>query len=138
MRKPRIVVDTREQKPWSFPGTFTVRRKIKYGDYALSGYSGRAVERKSISDLVHCATTDIERLGREADGARGRGVELLMIVEGTWVQFKRELTKWSPSRSPHRTLARLIIKTGLPPVFCSSREEAAATAVAYLLFNWGQ
>jgi len=48
-----IVIDTREQLPWSFGGAVRVTRAaLSVGDYALVDDLGFAVERKSLSDLA--------------------------------------------------------------------------------------
>ena len=49
MTKPTVIIDTREQRPWSFAGSgFTmVRRKLETADYSVEGYEGHfAIERK--------------------------------------------------------------------------------------------
>lgn len=50
-----IIIDTREQRPWSFDAAkFTVSRaKLATGDYTISGIDDRIVlERKSLDDAV--------------------------------------------------------------------------------------
>lgn len=42
-----IIVDTREQKPWTFPHQATASHKLDTGDYSIEGYeSVLAIERK--------------------------------------------------------------------------------------------
>ena len=61
----KIVVDTREQTPWSLTGFTTVRRKLDAGDYSIEGYEGRvAVERKSKEDAWGCVGRGRERFTR--------------------------------------------------------------------------
>lgn len=46
-----IIIDSREQRPYSFPGAVT--RKLDAGDYSITGQETTfALERKSLSDLV--------------------------------------------------------------------------------------
>ncbi len=48
-----IVIDTREQRPWSFPPHIdTEIGTLRTGDYALKGDDHFAVERKSADDFV--------------------------------------------------------------------------------------
>lgn len=63
----RVIVDTREQTPWSFPEDVEViRRGLPSGDYALAGHEGQAVvERKSLADFVGCCTSGRDRFERE-------------------------------------------------------------------------
>jgi len=66
--KVMVVVDTREQQPYTFdPAHVTiVRRALPAGDYSLEGYEGAmAIERKSLEDFVASAITHRERFGRE-------------------------------------------------------------------------
>lgn len=52
---PLIIVDTREQLPYHFPGWPVVRRALKTGDYTIAGMEDVfAIERKSMSDLLGC------------------------------------------------------------------------------------
>ena len=70
-----ILVDTREQRPWTFKNHETERVGIKVGDYSIRDADGRSwapgndnaimVERKSIDDLVGSFTFGRERFGRE-------------------------------------------------------------------------
>lgn len=49
-----IVIDTREQRPYTFDGLSTVRRALPSGDYSLDGLEHSiAIERKSLDDWVH-------------------------------------------------------------------------------------
>lgn len=91
----QIVVDRREQQPYSFerypvevvPGT------LHTGDYSVLGSEGRiAIERKSLSDLVGCliapkkavkAARPNALIGRErfeAELARARSLERFLVV----------------------------------------------------------
>ena len=49
----RIIIDTREQTPWSFPPEIPVEiGTLKTGDYALAGDDAFAIERKSKDDFL--------------------------------------------------------------------------------------
>lgn len=78
-----LIVDSREQRPWSFPEEFVEARRgaLIAGDYALDG-DGFAIERKSLPDFV----------GTVASG---------------WDRFLRELSRMPP------TPARVIIVEGM-------------------------
>ncbi len=61
-----IVQDSREQKPWTFPGLTVEVRKLEAGDYSVAGLESRvAIERKSVADLVSTLTFGRERFERE-------------------------------------------------------------------------
>ena len=89
----KIIIDTREQCPFSFrhekmdattaPGTLAV------GDYSLAGLEDKvAVERKSLPDLVMCLGRERERFEREL--ARGAALDAFAVVcEGSWLELSR-------------------------------------------------
>lgn len=57
---PIVVVDTREQLPYSFPETWPIIPKaLPSGDYSILGHETVfAIERKSLSDLAGCVFAD--------------------------------------------------------------------------------
>jgi DNA excision repair protein ERCC-4 len=79
----RILIDTREQKPFSFdafPGATTETATLAAGDYSLPGFEDRAaVERKSLDDLIGCLMgSNRDRFEREL--ARTRHYDLFAVV----------------------------------------------------------
>ena len=84
----KILVDTREQRPFTFeherydvqiqPGTLSV------GDYSLAGLQDKvAVERKSLPDLVGCLGRERERFERELQ--RGAALDAFaVVIEAAW------------------------------------------------------
>lgn len=80
----RIVVDTREQRPWSFPPDLADVRvgTLRTGDYALAGDDAFAVERKSLDDFLGTISSGWERFLREIGRMEGSGfVARVVIVE---------------------------------------------------------
>jgi DNA excision repair protein ERCC-4 len=78
----KILIDTREQMPFSFKG-YAVDLEpatLLVGDYSLPGFQDRvSIERKSLDDLVDCLMgKDRDRFEREL--ARGRHYDLFMVV----------------------------------------------------------
>ncbi|HEY3376256.1 MAG TPA: ERCC4 domain-containing protein [Armatimonadota bacterium] len=67
--KPIIVVDTREQRPYSFTDDrvgSVVNTALPAGDYSLQGYETRiAIERKSLADYVSTVVHAQDRFSRE-------------------------------------------------------------------------
>lgn len=60
-----IVIDTREQWPYTFTGLATVRRTLGAGDYSLVGHENYiAVERKSKVDAWQCVAGERQRFER--------------------------------------------------------------------------
>lgn len=82
---PRIVVDTREQRPLNFGRLPLVRKKLDFGDYSLRGFESRvAVERKSIQDLWGTLSQPVAwaRFEREMQRAQLAGCRVHVVVEG--------------------------------------------------------
>ena len=65
--KPCIVIDTRENRPYSFTDKVeTVEKALPAGDYSLQGYETQiAIERKSLDDYVQTVIHAQERFARE-------------------------------------------------------------------------
>jgi DNA excision repair protein ERCC-4 len=93
----RIVVDTREQQPYTFKGLSTGGKPIAVplhrgvlhsGDYSIQGFEGRvAVERKSLSDLY--STLGQRRKQFEAEHRRLQAFEFAaVVVEASWSQIR--------------------------------------------------
>jgi len=89
----RIVVDPREQTPWTFPAeyalgkykirTTTVRDTLQSGDYSMVGFEQQvALERKSLDDFIGSISTGRTRFERELHRLRGFDFAAV-LVEGT-------------------------------------------------------
>ena len=63
--KPTVVVDTREQRPWTFDGLEVVRRALRTGDYSVVGLEHQCqdaeVVRGSLYSLHHSGHAGAER-----------------------------------------------------------------------------
>lgn len=137
---PRIVVDTREQRPLRFGGLPVTSRKLDFGDYSLRGLECRvAVERKSMQDLwgTVSQSANLDRFEREMDRAQLAGCRLHVLVECTPAAILR------PSRfcamDPRRVLDRLweaCHRHGAAATFACGRADAAAVALAILRGAW--
>ena len=74
----KIIVDNREQRPFSFRGTpydgvAVEAGTLAIGDYSLAGLTDRAaVERKELADLVACLGRERDRFERELARPHGR------------------------------------------------------------------
>ena len=134
----RVIVDTREQEPWVFPGYLaTVRReKLNAGDYALEGDDKFAVERKSLDDFVGSITDDIrwDRLQNELQRMTDAGfIARVIIVEGAYNDiFTGQYTGNMPA---HRILARLyrLIMDGICVLFAGDAVMATGLACGLLM-----
>lgn len=88
----RLIVDTREQKPYNFKNEEVVTQKIDTGDYSIEilgeDYSKEiAIERKSINDFIGVVTQGRERFLRELE----RSMEIphfYVMIEADWKQIE--------------------------------------------------
>lgn len=90
----RVIVDSREQAPFTFAGEFYQKHGVEVeagtltiGDYSLAGLTDRvAVERKSLSDLVQCLGRERQRFERELQ--RGAALDAFaVVVEASWLDL---------------------------------------------------
>lgn len=60
MKEFKIIIDTREQKPWSFPEYETSIAKLDTGDYSIDGYQHLVgIERKrNVAEIANNITED--------------------------------------------------------------------------------
>ena len=81
----KIIVDSREQAPFSFAGypVEVAQGALATGDYSLAGFADRvAVERKSLGDLIGCLTHDRDRFTRELERLRGYESAAVVVEAG--------------------------------------------------------
>jgi ERCC4-type nuclease len=78
----RIVVDTREQHPYTFsayPDVEVIRAALPTGDFSLPGFEDRiSLERKSLDDLIGCLSQSRARFSKEL--ARARKFEMFSVI----------------------------------------------------------
>ncbi len=86
----QIIVDTREQRAWSFPPQVEVEAgTIKSGDYAIKGDEEKfAIERKSAADFVGTLATGWPRFVREINRMEKAGFPAkIIIIEANFEEF---------------------------------------------------
>ncbi len=77
-----IIIDTREQTPWTFPeGVVTEIGTLRQGDYALKGDGTFCIERKSFADFRGTVGT--------SDG---------------WQRFQKEMQRMDVIGNPHKVI----------------------------------
>lgn len=131
----RMVIDTREQEPYSF-GCDVVRRKLEAGDYSVEGFEEQvAVERKSLADFVRTCIHDPARFARELD-LLGRRSHACIVVEADLDDVLRgRAAETLRGASPESMLGAAVYLTvwfGVPVFWCGSRQAARAFTEAYL------
>ena len=144
--KPVIVIDTREQNPFSF-GRFSAwfsaiqKRPLHIGDYSVAGMEDTCVvERKDLSDLVHSFHVEravfVERLRRMSAFP-----DRLLVITATMSQLKARY-EHSPANPNQITQSLVATLAGLrvPFVFVETHELGEELVASYLyqvhLYHW--
>jgi ERCC4-type nuclease len=149
-----ILADHRERKILNFPHPEiqAVRKcHLPVGDYCVvfsDGFQPAVVfERKSVGDLFGTLLGGYEKFKREINRAETAGVQLIIVVEGTYTKISKGLTRvnfrnprgpkihWSGIRII-RTLFSLWSRYGVVSVFCKDREEMQDFIVEFYLAIW--
>jgi ERCC4-type nuclease len=138
--RPVVLVDTREQNPFSFTrfrGWFSgiEKKSLSLGDYSVSGLERLCVvERKDLADLVHSLTTErtvfVERLRRMSQYP-----QRLLVITAALSQVKSPYAH--SAASPNRILQSLIAAlAGLAlPFLCVETHELGEEIVASYLYQ---
>jgi ERCC4-type nuclease len=138
-----IVIDTREQEPYSFDSRLAaaVRRALPAGDYSLEGLEGRvAVERKSLDDFVSTVIHARRRFREELRKLTGYRAACVVVEAGVLDVL---LHRYRGDTHPNAVLGNalsIIMDFRIPVFFCSSRQAACQFVQAYLLAahaRWG-
>ncbi len=144
--RPVVLVDSREQNPFSFArfsGWFAgvEKKPLELGDYSVAGLEGNCtVERKDLGDLVKSFTADrkvfVERLRRMS-----RVPHRLLVITAALSQVK--------SRYPHsranpnqimQSLVAALAGLGVPFLCVETHELGEETVASFLyqvfLYDW--
>ena len=133
----KIIIDTREQTPWSFPKEIeTIAGTLQAGDYSLKGFEKHiALERKSMPDFISCCGSERERFTAELQRLKAYSLRAV-IIEGNFrdvVQgnYRSQIKPASVIGSISSWYMKY--KTGF--FFCDN-PEAAATLTLSLMNNY--
>lgn len=133
MTPPRIICDTREQRPLEIDGMIT--RGLATGDYAIEGHedNGIVIERKSLSDLYGVTGTGRARFERElARLAKFERAAIVIEASMSDVLAGDRYSKVAPA-AVMGSLLTWWIRYGVPPIFADTRLNAAATVRKILM-----
>lgn len=130
-----IIIDTREQAPYTFDAweVTTTRAGLPTGDYSVAGFEDRVgIERKSLDDLISCLMGD-NRQRFERELARGRVYELFaVVVEADLTDLARG--RYQSQMKPEaclQSVTTFFVRYGVPFMFCGNR--AGAEYMTYSL-----
>ena len=138
--KPVVIVDTREQNPFSFArfqGWFAgvEKKPLALGDYSVSGLEDVcAVERKDLNDLVRSFTVErpvfVERLRRMSAFP-----DRLLVITAAMSQVKSRY-EHSPANPNQITQSLIAALAGLRvPFLCVETHELGEEIVASYLYQ---
>jgi ERCC4-type nuclease len=139
-----IVIDTREQEPYSFdPRLATaVRRALPAGDYSIDGLVACvAVERKTLDDFVSTVIHSRERFRAELRKLADYRAACVVVEAGLPdILLRRYRGEAHPNAVLGNALS-IILDYGVPVFFCANRQAACHFVQAYLLATharWGK
>ena len=131
-----IIVDTREQLPYSFttPGVTTIRGTLQTGDYSLQGYESRiAVERKTLDDFVGSVTRSRARFLREMTRLAAFDARCV-VVEANWSDVAAKFYRGQVHpASVFGSAVAIIVDHRIPVYFLSTRAIARRFTEKFLL-----
>jgi ERCC4-type nuclease len=134
-----IVIDSREQEPYSFDSRLTSaeRRALQAGDYSVGGLEDQvAVERKTLDDFVSTLIHRRRRFREELRKLRQyRAACVVVEAELLDVLGKRYRGEARPEAVVGSTLS-ILLDFGVPVVFCGNRQAARHFTQGYLLAAW--
>jgi len=127
----KIIVDSREQTPFSFEGKDCeiVTGALPTGDYSLVGLEDKiAIERKSLSDLMGCLTSSgRERFERELTRARGLDF-FAVVIEAHFTELTGK--QYRSAMNPHAAAQSILafqVRYGAPFIWAGTRSAAEYT-----------
>jgi len=131
----RVIVDTREQTPWTFEGQGieTVRAKLDAGDYSVPGLEHRvAIERKSLDDWTGTVIRDRARFYRELELLRAFDFRCVIVEAGVReIMAGRYRSKAKPA-SVLAFVSEVTVGQSVPVYLAGSRAEAQVLAGSLL------
>ena len=131
-----MLVDTREQEPYSFDPRVAVveRRALPAGDYSVTGLEGVvAVERKTLDDFVSTVIHSRERFRAELQKLAAYRAACVVVEAGITDILQR---RYRGEAHPNAVLGNalsIILDYRIPVFFCSNRQAACHFVQAYLL-----
>jgi len=133
-----ILVDTREQKPWSFRMPSKVATVPTGADYSVLGFEEHiGIERKSLADLVGSLTRDRERFTRSLAALRTRRWRCVIVESNV----SALLAKWYRSKTPPSAIlgsVASIMADGIPVLFADDPDAASRLAEKLLWKFWSR
>lgn len=122
-----VIIDTREQLPYSFSSEIkTEIKELVSGDYSILGHEDKfSIERKSLDDYVKSISEDRDRFYREIKRLQKFNFAAI-VVEGSLEDIHQHKYS-SPEVTEEQVLGTtvsIILDYKIPVLFCSDRQHA--------------
>ena len=131
-----IVIDTREQEPYSFdPRLATaVGRALPAGDYSVDGLEACvAVERKTLDDFVSTVIHNRARFREELRKLTGYQAACVVVEAGLIDVLQKRYRGGAHPNAVLGNALSLILDYRVPVFFCTTRQASCQFVQAYLL-----
>jgi len=131
--EPIIVIDTREQLPYSFSGRNAEIGTLKSGDYSIKGYDDKfAIERKTLGDFAACVAGGRERFEREIQRLAKLEFAAVVIEANYDDILEADLFTNVSRNSIINTAFKWTLKYHIPFVFVSNRAGGECAITNYV------
>lgn len=122
---PTIVIDTREQLPYSFEGLPTITQKLEAGDYSILGFEDVVtIERKSLDDLVKSLINDRKRFLKVAHKMKDYPHSYLVVECSLRDIYSRHYASGAHPNSILGAIVSVNVDYGIPVILAGDRQHA--------------
>lgn len=131
----RVIVDTREQTPWTFEeqGVELVRAKLESGDYSVEGLESRvAIERKSLDDWTGTVMRSRTRFYAELERLRAFEFRCVIVEAGVREIMAHRYKSRAAPASVLGFVAEISVVQSVPVYLGGTRAESQVLAGALL------
>ncbi|WP_437513055.1 ERCC4 domain-containing protein [Sorangium sp. So ce1099] len=129
-----VIVDTREQRPWTFGGAFRIERAaLPAGDYSIGGFEmSVAIERKTLDDYVQSLILQRERFKRECERLRSYELKAIVVEADAGDVFAHTYRSKAAPNAVIATGLALLHDYGVATIWAGNREHAERMAETML------
>lgn len=133
-----ILIDTREQKPLSFPNS--TKHKLDFGDYSSRGYYSKTfIERKSPSDFASTMIHGYDRFCRELERCKQFNSYMFVLIESTPQKMYTEPMYQKPNMAYlWHNVRELILEFPFTFQFCFTGNRAGSKFLIPRILYYGQ
>lgn len=136
--RPCILIDTREQRPWTFSPAVDVEPcTLPSGDYSITGCTDAIViERKSLPDLVASITRERERFVDEVRRMQSYPLRCIIVEASIEAVHAGAYRSRTAPQSVIGTMLAFHVDYGCPTIWAGDASTAANVAERLLVRAW--